>query len=472
MQADILNRFAAVDEAAVDRVLAEEIAKSPDKLIALDDDPTGVQTVHGISVYTDWSQESVRAGFAEPGKLFYILTNSRGMTRERTRAVHEEIAAVVGRVSRESGRPFVLLSRSDSTLRGHYPLETETLRRCLAAQGMQVDGEILCPFFKEGGRYTIDNVHYVRDGDQLIPAAQTEFARDKTFGYHHSAIPDYVEEKTGGAYPAAGVVCVPLEMLRRCDYDGVAALLAGVQNFGKVCVNAVDYCDLKVFAVALYRAMAAGKRFLLRTAAGLVKVLGGVPDRPLLRREEMVRSAAGNGGMVVVGSHTEKTTEQLRRLLTLPGVEPVAFDSDLVLSPAPVFEAEIRRCVARAEEILRAGKTAVCYTNRKLLSLAQDTPEQALRRSVQISDGVQRLVGELTVTPAFVVAKGGITSSDIGTRALRVRRALVLGQILPGIPVWQTGPESRFSGVPYVIFPGNTGGPDALRQAVEILQQG
>ena len=122
-----------------------------------------------------------------------------------------------------------------------------------------------------------------------------------------------------------------------------------------------------------------------------------------------------------------------------------------------------------AARIIRKGKTAVCFTKRRLLALDGDTQESALLRSVKISDGVQSLVAGLDVTPAFVLAKGGITSSDVGTKALRVRRARVLGQLQPGVPVWRTGPESRFPGTPYVIFPGNTGGPDTLRLAVETL---
>src|SRR3712207_8076540 len=38
-----------IDEAAVDELLAEEIAKNNKKIVVLDDDPTGVQTVHDIS---------------------------------------------------------------------------------------------------------------------------------------------------------------------------------------------------------------------------------------------------------------------------------------------------------------------------------------------------------------------------------------------------------------------------------------
>ena len=185
----------------------------------------------------------------------------------------------------------------------------------------------------------------------------------------------------------------------------------------------------------------------------------------------MVVKETDLGGVVVVGSHTNKTTAQLRELLTLDCVVPVEFDSNKVLEGDDAFYAEVDRCVAEEEKIIRTGKTAVCYTNRTLLTLENDTKESALQRSVKISDGVQSLVGRLHLTPAFVIAKGGITSSDVGTKALAVRRANVMGQIRPGIPVWQTGEESRFPKTPYVIFPGNTGNETTLREAVEILME-
>lgn len=280
---EVLDSYPVIDESAVDALLAQEIAKDPHKIVVLDDDPTGVQTVHDVSVYTDWSPESIRTGFTEEGKLFYILTNSRGMTRYETTAAHRKIGAQIASVAREAAMPYVIMSRSDSTLRGHYPLETELLREAMEADGLTVDGEVMCPFFKEGGRFTIGDVHYVQQGDELVPAAKTEFARDKTFGYTHSSIPEYIEEKTDGHFRAEDVVCVSLDDLRSCNYDHIEHQLLNVTGFNKICVNAIDYCDIKVFAVALYRAMAQGKTFLFRTAAALVKVLGGVSDIPPAR---------------------------------------------------------------------------------------------------------------------------------------------------------------------------------------------
>lgn len=207
---------------------------------------------------------------------------------------------------------------------------------------------------------------------------------------------------------------------------------------------------------------------MFRVAAAIVKVVGGISDKSLLTRKDMVIKETSNGGIVVVGSHTQKTTSQVEELKKLKDLIFIEFNSDLVLDEK-AFEKEITDTLAKEEKFIGEGKTVVVYTKRKLLVVENDTKEEALIRSVKISDAVQSLVGKLNITPAFVIAKGGITSSDVGTKALHVKRANVLGQIRPGIPVWQTGEESRFPMTPYIIFPGNVGEITTLREAVEIL---
>ena len=124
----VTEEYKPIDEKLVDKLLAEEIAKNNRKIVVLDDDPTGVQTVHDIHVYTGWDEESIRKGFLEENNLFYILTNSRGFTEEETTKAHNEIAAVVDKIAKETGKEYIFISRSDSTLRGHFPLETRLLR--------------------------------------------------------------------------------------------------------------------------------------------------------------------------------------------------------------------------------------------------------------------------------------------------------------------------------------------------------
>lgn len=469
INAEVLTSFNKIDEAYIDGLLKKEIEANNKKIVVLDDDPTGVQTVHDISVYTNWDKDSIRQGFEEENNLFYVLTNSRGFTVEQTTKAHQEIAQVVDEVAQETGKEYIFISRSDSTLRGHYPLETQLLKADYEKNtGKTIDGEVMCPFFKEGGRFTIDNVHYVKYGEELVPANETEFAKDKTFGYTAYTMPEYIEEKTKGEYKASDVTCISLEDIHNMDIDKIEAQLMEVKDFNKIIVNAVDYADVKVFCVALYRAMAKGKVFMFRTAAAIVKVMGAVTDQPLLTREQMVVKETTNGGIVVVGSHTDKTTKQVECLKELKDIEFIELDATLVKDDA-AFEAEVQRCLDKEEECIRAGKTVCCYTTRVLITADTGDKEDELRLSVKISDAVQALVGRLSIVPSFVIAKGGITSSDVGTKALEVKKANVLGQIKPGIPVWQTGEESKFPLTPYVIFPGNVGEIATLKEAVEVL---
>ncbi len=443
------------------------------KIIVLDDDPTGTQTVHDVSVYTDWTHDTLYDAFRSGENMFYILTNSRSFSKKRTIDEHCAIAHTIVRAAKETGQDFIIVSRSDSTLRGHYPVETQTLREVLESETDAVyDGEILMPFFPEGGRYTIGDVHYVAINDMLIPAAETEFARDRTFGYRSSNLREYVIEKHEGRIRSENIVSIPLESLRQCDIEGIANALRAVKDFGKVIVNAVDYADVEAFVLGFIRALEAGKRFVFRTAAALPKILGGISDQPLLNGSNLVDEGNPNGGLIIVGSHVGKTTKQLEQLRQLDGIEFIEFDVKSVLKP-DVFTEEYARVLHEEEASLRAGKTVALYTSRERLDAKTGNAEDDLRLSVHISNAVTGFVRDLTVRPRFIIAKGGITSSEVGTAGLHIKRARVMGQLLSGVPVWRTGPESKFPQMPYIIFPGNVGDENALYDAViELSEEG
>ena len=439
-------------------------------IVVLDDDPTGVQTVHDISVYTFWDAETIREAFAEEERMFFLLTNSRSLPASETEQLHAEIARNIASAAAATERDFLLVSRGDSTLRGHWPLETETLRQTLEAETpLRFDGEVIYPFFLEGGRITAGNIHYVLQGGQRVPAGETEFARDKSFGYSASSLPEWVEEKSHGRFRAEDCVCISLEDLRGGDLTAAVEKLCSVQDFGKVIVNSETWQDAYRFTEALRTAMAAGKRFLFRTAAAFPKAVAGVTDRPLLQREELRTPANPNGGIILIGSHVQKTTRQLEELRasSLP-LDYIEFNQHRVLEKGGLAD-EAKRVLRQAEADLASGRSAVVFTRRERLDLDTDDPDAQLRISTEISDALTGIIGNLCVTPSFIVAKGGITSSDVGTKALKVRKARVMGQIRPGIPVWQTGAESRFPGLPYVIFPGNVGDEKDLLRIAEIL---
>ena len=465
----MIEEYCRTDEKAAEQILLQAMEGFHKKIVVLDDDPTGVQTVHDVSVYTDWEEESIRQGFQEEESMFFILTNSRSFSAEETEEVHRDIAKRIGCVARELGREFMIISRGDSTLRGHYPLETETLAGELKkSAGQIIDGEILCPFFPEGGRYTINNIHYVKEQEQLIPAGMTEFAKDKTFGYRNSDLCAYIEEKTGGTYRKQDCIAISLDELNSLDIFSIKKKLMQAHHMTRIIVNAVSYGELKVFCAALVLAMKEGKQFIIRSAASLPKVLGGVSDQQMLGRKQLEKEEK-NGGIVLIGSHVRKTTEQLECLKTLSGnIDFMEFqvNSSFVKNG---LEQEVEKTVAKAETAILQGRTVVIYTSRTLLAPDNATPEEKLQISVRISNAVTSIIGKLHIKPRFIIAKGGITSSDVGTKALHVKKARVMGQVKKGIPVWMTGAESKFPGMPYIIFPGNVGEVDTLKEIVEEL---
>lgn len=434
-------------------------------VIALDDDPTGTQTVHSIPVLTAWAPEMLRAVFQEPLSVCYILTNSRSLPPAEARALNLEIASAIQAASKATGRPFTLISRSDSTLRGHYPLEIDALAEALSQAGQPVDGHLIVPYFLAGGRYTLGSVHYVADGDTLVPAAETEYARDASFGYTRSFLPEWVAEKSQGRWSQEQVARLTLDDLRVGGPERVSALLGRLRDNQPCVVDAADERDLEVLVAGLLAAEARGARVLARSAASFVRVRGAIPARGLLTASELL-APGGGPGLVVAGSYISKSSEQIHQTLAVPGVVGVELAVEQVLDAARAPQA-IAEVATRADAFMRAGQVPLIYTSRELRTGADADASLAIGR--QVSTALVTCVRFLQSRPGWIVAKGGITSSDVATRGLGIRRAEVLGQILPGVPVWRAGQESRFPGVSYVVFPGNVGGPGAIAEVVRML---
>src|SRR5699024_58042 len=235
LSTDVVHDIPVVDRHMVNDLYENALKDFNKKIIVLDDDPTGVQTVHDISVFTDWSQSSIEKGFNEQNSMFFILINARGFTAKETEEAHREIASNILKVASKYAKDFIIISRSDSTLRGHYPLETDTLKEIIESSLVtKFDGEIILPFFKEGGRLTINNIHYVQVDNELIPAGETEFAKDRTFGFSKSHLGRWIEEKTNDTFPAENTLYLSLDLIRSLDIEKIAEQLLQVNNFNKV----------------------------------------------------------------------------------------------------------------------------------------------------------------------------------------------------------------------------------------------
>jgi uncharacterized protein YgbK (DUF1537 family) len=438
------------------------------RVAVLDDDPTGTQTVHGVPVLTTWSVEDLRWALEQPSPTFYVLTNSRSLPEAEAAAMNREIASNLSAAAGQTDTDFVVTSRGDSTLRGHFPSETDALAGGL---GGGIDGVILCPCYLEAGRLTADDTHWVRQGERLVPAGETEFARDASFGYASSDLRHWVEEKTSGRVPASEVLSVGLRDIREGGPARVSEILRGVSGGLPVVANAASYADLEVFVLGLLDAEEEGRRFIYRTGPSFVRARGGISEKGPLSYEELYRRRPRRGhGLVLVGSHVALTTSQLEEALKLDGVRPVELSVPRLLEEAE-REEELARVAGEVNAGL-AGSEVVVYTSREVVGGGPGRTGFEVGRAVSdaLVEVMRRVDAEAPL--AFVVAKGGITSSDVGTRGLGVRRAEVAGQMLPGIvSVWVLPEESAFPGLPYVIFAGNVGESDSLAKVIQILRE-
>lgn len=427
------------------------------KIIVLDDDPTGSQTVHSCLLLTRWDVATLKSALADAAPLFFILTNTRGMDAERAAAVTREVCENLRLALADFSGPVLFVSRSDSTLRGHYPVETDVMNAVLGP----FDATLLTPAFFEGGRITRDSTHYLIVDGKPVPTHETEFARDSVFGYRTAFLPDYVAEKTGGRVAAEAVARLTLADLR----SGQAGTwLNGLHDNRVGVVDGESMDDYRVFADAALKAAADGKRWLFRSAASLLTALAKLPPQPVSAESFATLVRDGRPGVIVVGSHVAKTTAQLTVLLKQRGVVGLPLDVARLPGARAAMVDELAASIAHAHA---RGLTPVVFTSRTELQFADVAARLTFGEAV--SGTLMDVVKRLPPTLGFLVSKGGITSNDVLSTGLALTASRVLGQILPGVTVVQTPSGHRLPHLPVVIFPGNVGGDDALAEAYRRL---
>jgi len=434
------------------------------KIIVLDDDPTGSQTVHSCLLLMQWDIETLRLGLRDESPIFFVLTNTRSLTPEQatevTREVCQNLKAALGR---ENIQEWLIVSRSDSTLRGHYPVETDAI----AAELGPFDAHFLTPAFFEGGRITKNSIHYLIIDGVETPVDQTEFARDSVFGYHHSYLPDYVAEKTQGLIKSDQVERFLLADIRAGSKDRLMQLKDN-------CCCAVDgekQADLDRFAADILSAASEGKKFLFRSAASLLTSLANLGPQPIPADEMAKYVREGKPGAIIVGSHVKKTTQQLENLLQDSGVVGIEVDvSHLLEDSAKQRETLLGNTLAKVQQVHDSGKTPVVYTSRQ--ELVFDSTGVRLQFGLAVSALLMDIVRGLPKDIGFLISKGGITSNDVLSTGLALRTARLLGQVLAGCSMVRTPADHpQFPDLPVVLFPGNVGDATGLLTVYQRLSQ-
>lgn len=425
------------------------------KIIVLDDDPTGSQTVHSCLLLTKWDVATLKLGLLDVAPIFFVLTNTRAMTPQQAAEITKEVCQNLKVALAETGvTNFVVVSRSDSTLRGHYPVETDAIAQELGS----FDAHFLVPAFFEGGRFTRESIHYLVVKGVTTPVHETEFAQDSVFGYSHSYLPDYVAEKTQGRISPAQVTRFLLPELRQ----GIQPRLEELSGNQCCVVDGETQGDLDQFARDILAVAAKGKKFLFRSAASLLTSLAGLPPQPVAADQMFEYVRDGKPGAIIVGSHVQKTTEQLEKLLEESGVVGVEIDVADLLGNATTTRAELlTETLAKVAEIHQAGKTPVVYTSRQELTFPD--VETRLNFGSAVSGLLMDIVQGLPEDIGFLISKGGITSNDVLSTGLALTTARIMGQILAGCSIVLT-PEDhpQFPNLPVVLFPGNVGDTTGL----------
>jgi uncharacterized protein YgbK (DUF1537 family) len=487
LEADILAAFPAELEIPAQLVadaLAASAATSPRVLVVLDDDPTGTQSVSDLPVLTQWEVEDFTWALHQGKPAVYVLTNTRSLDPEEAAARNEEIVrnALAAAQKGEETLRLGFVSRSDSTLRGHFPLEPDVIAATVAAgSGEATDGVVMVPAFPDAGRVTIGGIHYMRgtgdDADQLIPVAETEFAKDATFGFTNSEMAKYVEEKSQGRYAADSVIVLDLNIIRagaatgdiQASAKAIADAIESATASTPIVVDIVTENDMRALALGLEEAERRGKKLLYRVGPPFMRARIGQDIRRELSGEE---AYAGNtpseaGGLIVVGSHVGVTTRQLKVLTDQhSAARIVEIDVEKLLGDDA--DNHLDQTVDAVVEALRSGDVIV-HTSRLLIKT--NDPAESLRIARTVSAAVVAVVNRTlkTFPPRFVIAKGGITSSDVAAHGLEIRHAIVRGPMLPGIVSLWEPVDGPAKGIPYIVFAGNVGDDQSLAQVTRKL---
>ena len=489
LEADVLAAFPAEVQIPA-RLVADSVAASseasPRVLVVLDDDPTGTQSVANLPVLTRWDVADFAWAFGyevngQRQRAVYVLTNTRSLDPAEAAVRNEEVVrnALAAAASADPALRLSFVSRSDSTLRGHYPLEPDVIAATVTAvNGETTDGVVIVPAFPDAGRVTIGGVHYMRgtgdDAGKLTPVAETEFAKDASFGFANSEMAKYVEEKSNGRFAADSVIVLDLNIIRASTDPNISAKAIAdavdtATDSTPIVADIVTENDLRALSLGLEEAERRGKKLLYRVGPPFVRARIGQEIRAELSGEE---AYAGNtpseaGGLIVVGSHVGVTTRQLKVLTEQhSAARIVEIDVEKLLGDNA--DSHLDQTVDTVVDALHGGDVIV-HTSRLLIKT--DDAAESLRIARTVSAAVVAVVNRTlkTFPPRFVIAKGGITSSDVAAHGLEIRHGIVRGPMLPGIVSLWEPVDGPAKGIPYIVFAGNVGDDQSLADVTRKL---
>ena len=448
------------------------------KIVVLDDDPTGSQTVYGCPLILRWDKQTLANAISDKSPLLFILSNTRAIESSLAEDRTREICRALNDTFKSKNlhmRNVLFISRGDSTLRGHGVLEPKIIEEELGP----FDGTFHVPVFFEGGRITVNGTHLLNGK----PVHLTSFANDKLFGYSTSYLPAWLEEKSKGEILANKVNLIKLEQLDAAleSEDGKKKLidtLVKIVNNQSVVVDSIKQSQLSILGEAI-RELMGKKRFLFRSAASLINALAKLPENQYsindlvsLRLKDQYSKL--KPGLIVVGSHVELADQQLEVLLAeknCQGIElPVrkisrVFDgaiSDILISDLEQLWFE------KLVSIISSGMTPVLYTSRGEITFSSRKSKVIF--GLKLAELMARLVSRISSKLGYVISKGGITTQILLDKGLDLGMVHLKGQILPGLSVVCPTTNAKIKGLPVITFPGNLGDSNTLLKTWKLME--
>jgi len=446
------------------------------KIIIIDDDPTGSQTVNGCNLLLKWDYETLLQGLKGSSNLLFILANTRSLSEKDVKTRLKEICSSLKEIMNNAlfaQEEFVVITRGDSTLRGHNFIEPYIINQLLGP----FDATFYIPAFLEGNRTTVNGNHFVDN----IPINETIFSKDAIFSFNTSNVKELILEQSNHQLDfnhIENIFIKDFELSETNQSNKLYEYIEKLNNNKKVIVDIMNYSQLDEFS-RIVKSLLKKKKFLFRSAASFISSLSSVKQSKkdhgyfsLLRRKDNNDKALA--GLIVIGSYIELTTLQLNKVLEISLCKPIEIN---VLKLYTFFKLEdnlnqinsFKKLILNTiRQNLRQDFVPVLFTSREIVSPRDnnDLIEFQHFLSVFIAELVSAIKNEI----GYLISKGGITTNTIISKGLGADSVYLEGQILPGISLVTFNLLKQKGKLPIVTFPGNIGDHMSLVKSLEIIE--
>jgi len=446
------------------------------KIIIIDDDPTGSQTVNGCNLILNWDYKTLLKGLKSSSNLLFILANTRSLSEKDVKIRLKEICSSLKEIMNNTlfeEEDFIVISRGDSTLRGHNFIEPLIINDLLGP----FDATFYIPAFIEGNRTTVNGNHFVDN----IPIHETIFSKDKIFGFNTSNVKELIYEQSNHQLDFNNIENIfikDFELLETNQSNKLYTYIEKLKNNKKVIVDIDDYSQLDKFS-GIIKSLLKKRKFLFRSAASFISSLSNIKKthkdhiyfsqlRRINKNDKIMK------GLIVVGSYNELTTFQLNKVLEISICKPIEIN---VFKLYAFFKLEdnLKQINSLKKLILNSIRNnlsqefiPVLYTSREIISPRDNN--DLIQFQLFLSTFISEIVSDIKYEIGYLISKGGITTNTILSKGLEADSVYLEGQILPGISLVTFNLLEQKGKLAIVTFPGNIGNNMSLVKALEILE--